>query len=72
MIILYFYIIIFFFIILYFIIIISLFIIAETFGKVFDEVFKSRKEEMDQYYDTIIPSALLPEERNVVLQGFAG
>jgi hypothetical protein len=37
-----------------------------------DAVFRARKHEADEFYDTLTPSDLSPEARNVMRQAFAG
>ncbi|XP_071790538.1 uncharacterized protein [Asterias amurensis] len=45
---------------------------GECFGKeAFDDVFKTRKQETDDFYSTIIPSTYNPEEYNVARQAYA-
>jgi hypothetical protein len=42
------------------------------FGPAFDEVFRERLAEADEFYDTVIPKTLSPDGRNVMRQAFAG
>jgi len=44
----------------------------EVFGNSFNQVFEERIKEHDEYYDVIVPKELHAEEKNVVIQGFAG
>jgi Flp pilus assembly protein TadB len=43
-----------------------------VFGAPFDEVMQRRRDEMTEYYDTIVSKQLAEEEKRIVLQGFAG
>ncbi len=42
------------------------------FGAEFDRVFATRQEEADEFYDSVVQSAVTPEERRVMRQGYAG
>jgi hypothetical protein len=43
-----------------------------TFGTGFDNIFKSRLKEADEFYATVIPSSLSSDESNVMRQALAG
>ena len=45
---------------------------AATFGTGFDNIFKSRLKEADEFYATVIPSSLGADEANVMRQALAG
>jgi hypothetical protein len=45
---------------------------GEMFGSAFDEIFRDRLAEADEFYDTVIPKTLSPDGRNVMRQAFAG
>ena len=42
------------------------------FGNGFEEIFRSRKHEADEFYNEAIPSQLSPDEKNVMRQALAG
>jgi hypothetical protein len=42
------------------------------FGNDFDAVMKNRREEADQFYASVIPASLNPDEANVMRQALAG
>ena len=42
------------------------------FGKKFDQQFKVRLQEADQFYESLTPTSLNADERNMMRQGFAG
>jgi hypothetical protein len=46
--------------------------ILSPFGTGFDNIFKSRIKEADEFYATIIPSSLSTDEANVMRQALAG
>jgi len=45
---------------------------GELFGKAFESVFKARLQEADEFYATVIPSSLSPDETSVMRQALAG
>jgi len=45
---------------------------AERFGDAFERVFAERIAEASAFYDSVLPVAMAPEERNVARQGYAG
>ena len=45
---------------------------GSPFGPGFDATFKNRLDEADDFYDGILPSEMLPEQRNVARQAYAG
>ena len=44
----------------------------KAFGREFDQTFSSRVQEADEFYETVIPSDLSLDARNVMRQAFAG
>ena len=46
--------------------------VVHPFGPGFDATFKNRLDEADDFYDGILPSEMLPEQRNVARQAYAG
>jgi hypothetical protein len=42
------------------------------FGKAFESVFKTRRQEADQFYAAVIPSSFNPDEARVMRQALAG
>jgi hypothetical protein len=45
---------------------------ASPFGDEFDRIFSDRKQEADEFYETVIPQELSADARNVMRQSFAG
>ncbi|HVZ36402.1 MAG TPA: glucosidase, partial [Polyangiaceae bacterium] len=45
---------------------------GDPFGDDFPVVFRARQREADEFYDSVLPRELLPEERNVARQAHAG
>ncbi|MCP9439751.1 MAG: glucosidase [Nitrospira sp.] len=45
---------------------------TSPFGRLFDRVFEKRINEADRFYETVIPSELSDEERQVARQAYAG
>ena len=45
---------------------------SAAFGAEFDNIFKSRLKEADEFYATVIPSSLGADEANVMRQALAG
>jgi hypothetical protein len=45
---------------------------GELFGKEFESVFKTRLQEADEFYSTIIPPSFDPDEASVMRQALAG
>jgi hypothetical protein len=45
---------------------------SEPFGDHFEDIFISRKKEADDFYVTVIPAKLNPDEANVMRQALAG
>ena len=45
---------------------------AEWLGDEFDRTFLQRRREADEYYDSVIPGRVSPDERNIMRQAFAG
>lgn len=45
---------------------------AEPFGAAFEQVFRDRSREADEFYDTIIPKTLSEDARRVMRQAFGG
>jgi len=45
---------------------------VEFFGKAFESVFKTRLQEADEFYATVIPPSLNPDAANVMRQALAG
>jgi mannosylglycerate hydrolase MGH1-like protein/glycosyl hydrolase family 63 len=45
---------------------------GDLFGKTFDDVFRARRREADEFYDSVTPEDLPPDSRNVMRQAFAG
>jgi hypothetical protein len=43
-----------------------------AFGRAFDELFERRREEADEFYDTVLPDTLSKDARNVARQACAG
>jgi len=43
-----------------------------AFGKHFDQVMETRREEADEFYGSVIPSALSADRKNVMRQALAG
>jgi hypothetical protein len=44
-----------------------------AFGPAFDEIFEVRREEADEFYDSVLPAAMLSDDaRNVARQALAG
>jgi hypothetical protein len=43
-----------------------------TFGPEFDEIFRTRQREADEFYSAVIPGTLSPDARNTARQAFAG
>ena len=46
--------------------------VAEAAFDGFDRLFTARKNEADEFYDTVIPQELSPDAQNVMRQGFGG
>ena len=44
----------------------------ESFGKAFESVFSTRRQEADEFYATVIPHAFSPDQANVMRQALAG
>ena len=44
----------------------------EPFGVAFDEIFEVRREEADEFYDSVLPATLSGDARNVARQALAG
>jgi glycogen debranching enzyme len=44
---------------------------TERFGAAFDRVFADRIREANAFYESVLPTAMTPEERNVARQGYA-
>jgi len=44
----------------------------DAFGKHFDEILETRRQEADEFYGSIIPSSLSADEKNVMRQALAG
>jgi hypothetical protein len=44
---------------------------AERFGTTFDRAFADRIREANAFYESVLPTAMTPEERNVARQGYA-
>jgi len=45
---------------------------AKMLGREFDEIFVQRRQEADEFYDTVIPRHLSTDARNVMRQSFGG
>ncbi|MCM3905939.1 MAG: hypothetical protein ND866_30010, partial [Pyrinomonadaceae bacterium] len=45
---------------------------VDLFGKAFESVFKTRLQEADEFYATVIPPSLNPDAANVMRQALAG
>jgi hypothetical protein len=45
---------------------------GSAFGDRFEEIFKTRKEEADEFYATVIPASLNADQANVMRQAIAG
>lgn len=45
---------------------------TEQFTPDFDTVFKTRQDECQEFYDSLIPSAATPEERTILSQSYGG
>jgi hypothetical protein len=45
---------------------------GDLFGTGFDKMFAKRRQEADEFYNTVIPSTVSPEARNVTRQAFGG
>jgi hypothetical protein len=43
-----------------------------AFGDEFESIFKTRLQEADEFYNSIIPSTLSEDARNIMRQAFAG
>jgi hypothetical protein len=46
--------------------------LGDNFGKAFESVFKARLQEADEFYATVIPSSLSPDQSSVMRQALAG
>jgi hypothetical protein len=46
--------------------------LGELFGKAFESVFKTRLQEADEFYATVIPPSFNPDEASVMRQALAG
>jgi hypothetical protein len=46
--------------------------LRSLFGVGFDQIMKSRRQEADEFYATVIPSSLSPDAANVMRQALAG
>ena len=44
---------------------------AEHFGTAFERIFAERIAEANAFYDSVLPTSMMPEERNVARQGYA-
>ena len=44
----------------------------DHFGKAFDDVFRERIFDADEFYRDVIPQSMSPDGRNIMRQGFAG
>ncbi len=45
---------------------------GNSFGREFERIFSQRRKEADEFYDTVIPSHLSDDARNVMRQSFGG
>jgi hypothetical protein len=45
---------------------------GNAFGREFERIFSQRRKEADEFYDTVIPSHLSGDARNVMRQSFGG